>query len=111
MGRVAAVTAAALDAILELTRQVSDLAERGEWVEAARLDLERQTQLRTYCASLDPQSASPGLIAALTEVLKLNDSLIGSVRHRQRALIRDAEIVRTGRRALAAYGAAGGSGA
>jgi hypothetical protein len=97
---------ATLDTIMEMTRQVATLAEQGEWAEATRIDAERQECLRAFCATLDPQTASADLIAALTQVLKLNDALIGTVEHRQRALVRDSETVRTGRRAVAAYGAA-----
>lgn len=100
---------AGLETIFELTREVAALAERGEWAEAGDRDRERQAQLRTFCAGLDPRTAAPELLQALTEILKLNDALIGSVQHKQRALTRDAETVRTGQRAIAAYGAGSSS--
>lgn len=98
-----------LQAIFELTREVSALTERGAWAEATELDQQRQTRLRAFCAGLNPQLASPELIQALTEIVQLNDGLIGSVQHQQRALLRDAETVRVGQRAIAAYSAGSGA--
>ncbi len=93
----------ALQVVVDLTHRVSALAEQGEWAEAARLDGERQMRLRAFCAGLEPQSTAPQTIAALTQVLELNDALIGAVQHSQRALVREADTVRVGRQAVAAY--------
>lgn len=92
-----------IESILDLTREVLGLAERGEWLEATRLDSERQRRLQTYCAALEPQKTPPVILNTLGEILKLNDALIGAVQHRQRALVREADTVRIGRRAVAAY--------
>lgn len=95
---------AQLDSILTLTKQVLDRTEQGEWLEAAELDVQRRQQLQTFCTGLDPVNTPPDIIQALRDILRLNDALIGSVEHRQRAILREADTVRVGKQAVAAYG-------
>lgn len=92
-----------LDGILEMTRRVLTLVEAGEWSQAAQVDTDRRQQLQNFCAALEPQKTPPAIVATLAEVLKLNDALIGAVQHRQRSLLREAETVKVGRRAIRAY--------
>jgi len=94
---------AELESLVEMTRQVAELTEKGEWAEAGKLDAERQVRLRSLCAMLKPGATSPDVIAALSEVLKLNDTLIGAVCHQQRTVVRQLDTVKVGRQAVAAY--------
>lgn len=93
----------ALAGILECTRRVQALIEAGDWLGAAQLDAERQRRLQECCARIEPSTCPPDLIAALSDMVKLNDAMIGAVEHRQRGIQRDAETVTVGRKAVAAY--------
>jgi hypothetical protein len=108
MGSAAAVSADAalpgLDSIIDLTRQVAELAEQGHWVRAAELNAERQSRLDVFCATLTPGDTPDETLDILGRILELNDTLIGSVQRRQQLLLQEASAMRTGRRAVAAYG-------
>ena len=92
--------------LLESTRQIQALIEQGNWSAAAEIDAGRLRCLQEFCARLEPRNCTPEVLAALGEMVKLNDAMIGSVQHRQNALLDDAQRVGLGRRAVAAYSAA-----
>lgn len=96
---------AALEQIVSLTREVSALAESGEWARAAQVNAERQLQLQAFCAQLEPRTTPRETVEILSRILQLNDALVGSVQRRQQSLLDEADALRAGRRAAAAYGA------
>lgn len=94
---------ARLEHLLECTRQIQARIEQGDWLGAAELDAERLHSLQECCAGLDPRTCPPDVLAALVEMLKINDALLASVQRRQDALHDDARAIGIGRRAVAAY--------
>jgi hypothetical protein len=96
-------TRAQLERLLECTRQIQACIEQGDWLGAAELDAARLRSLQGCCAGLEPSTCPPDVLAALVEMVKINDSLIGAVQRRQDALLDDAQAIGLGRRAAAAY--------
>lgn len=99
-------TRARLEHLLECTRQIQLRIEQGDWLGAADIDAERLRSLQECCAGLEPSTCPPDVLAALVEMVKINDALVGAVQRRQNALLDDAQVIGLGRRAVAAYSAA-----
>jgi len=93
----------ALEAIAALTRLVQDAIEDGDWAGALELDVRRQREIADFCAALDPRRCPPEVLAALSELLRSNDAMVGAVLHARRGLEREADTANVGRRAVAAY--------
>lgn len=90
--------------VIELTERVQVAITAGEWREATDLELERRALLARYLE----QHRDGGLASVNSDLADLQDSnnrLIGEVFHHRRRLAREATMVRTGRRAIRAYGA------
>src|SRR5689334_21810253 len=79
-----------ITAILGMTREILQRVEQGEWQQAASLDGERQRQLQQLCARLEPRNTPREVLETLSQVLQLNDSLIGAVEQRRRGLLTEA---------------------
>lgn len=106
-GRIDTETSAMLAGVLECTRRIQALIEAGEWLGAAEADVERQDLLMELCGRIEPRNCPPALVAALAELVTVNQAMLGAVERRQDALYRDAETIGVGRKAVAAYGAVG----
>ncbi|HLW22955.1 MAG TPA: hypothetical protein VKT22_01195 [Steroidobacteraceae bacterium] len=95
--------AAALERALLLSHEIAALAERGDAVKAASLDVERRALLVSSRPVLWP--LAPHEAAMLRQIAELNDRSIGRLEHCLRATCRDLDMLSVGRRALRAYGA------
>jgi hypothetical protein len=93
----------ALETIVLSTRLVQDAIEDGDWAGALELDVRRQREIADFCAALEPRSCPADVLAALSELLRTNDALVGAVLHARRGLEREADTANVGRRAVAAY--------
>ena len=97
--------AADLRLLLDLTGQIQAQIEEGNWLGATELDIERQAVLQRVCSALQPNACPPEVLQALGEMVKLNDAMVASVERRQDVILRDAQVIGVGRRAVAAYNA------
>lgn len=93
---------AALARALELSREISRLADDGDVRQATILDAERRRLLASVRgAGGIPTNAEREM---LKEIAQLNDHSIGRLEHRLRAKCRDLDLLAVGRRAVRAYG-------
>jgi hypothetical protein len=99
--------AAACHELLALTRRLRGTLESGDWGGAAELEAERRRLVETIFDGPPPAAELPTIAAALREVVRVNDELVGLAEHRRRALERDADVLAVGRTAVRAYAAAG----
>ena len=92
-----------LAAVIALTERVQTAITAGEWAQASELETQRRELLARF---LDEQRGSDmeGLVATLTDLQNTHNRLIGELFHHRRRLAREATTVRTGRRAVRAYG-------
>jgi len=90
--------------VLALTEQVEAAIAAGEWQQAADLEAQRRA---TLVGLLERQSASssiaPELRAAITNVVSRTHHLIGQAHHHRRTLLREASMIRLGRKAADEY--------
>lgn len=96
-------TAALLERALEETRAVELLIERGEWQEALERDAARQRLLVAAFGQDGSRTLDDGLRALASELLRLNNRLLGLAEHRRRGVERESDTLQLGRRAAAAY--------
>jgi hypothetical protein len=92
-----------LQAVLELTDRVQAAIDAGEWQLARDLETERRAELESLVAE---QTKSRELAGELTNLVQRNHRMVGVLQHHRRAILRDAETVRAGHAAVAAYDAA-----
>ena len=92
-----------LDAVITLTERVQAAIADGDWSDAAALEIQRRELLARF---LDQQrdNGLASLSAELTDLQNTHNRLIGELFHHRRRLVREATTVRTGRRAVRAYG-------
>jgi hypothetical protein len=93
--------AAVLQRVLELSRQLLEVADGGEVERVISLDAERLRLLKSIRGALTPMHEKDR--AVLREIAELNDRSIGRLEHRFRAKCRDMDMLAVGRRALRAY--------
>jgi hypothetical protein len=92
--------------LLEITRELRGDFERGEWGRAAVLEAERRGIIERVFDQVPTDAELPMVTAALREIVRLNNELVGLAEHRRRAVQRDLDTVSTGKRAGRAYAAA-----
>jgi hypothetical protein len=92
---------AALQRALELSQELSALADGGEVGEVLRLDAERLVLLKSARHALEPMTQEHRSV--LRAIADLNVRSIGRMEHRFRARCRDMDMLAAGRRALRAY--------
>jgi hypothetical protein len=92
-----------LQAVLALTDRVQAAIDAGDWQLAHDVETERRAELEALVAE---QAKSRELSRELTGLAHRNHRMVGVLQHRRRAILRDAETVRTGHAAVAAYDAA-----
>jgi len=100
--------AAEFGLLLELTESLKARLEKGEWGQAAQLELERRKLIERVFDVVPAASELPVLTATLREVVRINDELIGLAEHRRRAVARELDLLAVGREAHRAYQGAGG---
>ncbi len=99
MNRQPAVTA--LQRALEISRELTAVAEGGDLSLALSLDAERLQLLKSVRAAMPPMDEQSR--SSLREIAMLNDRALGFLEHRRRAKGRDMDMLAVGRRALRAY--------
>ena len=99
MNRQAAV--AALQRALEISHELTAVADGGDLEMALSLDAERLQLLKSARAALQPLDENHRTV--LSEIAALNDRALGSLEHRRRAKGRDMDMLAVGRRAVRAY--------
>ena len=90
--------------VLALTDQVEAAIAAGEWQQAADLEAQRRA---TLIGLIERQGVSSNVAAELRDAMAGIASrtyrLIGQAQHHQRALLRDASMIRIGRKAADEY--------
>ena len=94
----------AFAAVDRLTDAVQSAIDDGDWQLARELEESRRRALEALVAQAakagtEAENLRDYLLAAQERVLKL----MGELRHHQRRVVREADMVRTGRRAAAVY--------
>jgi hypothetical protein len=92
---------AALQRALEISRELTAVAEGGDVRLTVSLDAERLQLLKCARAGLQPMDANER--AVLREIAELNDRAIGLIEHQRRIKGRAMDMAAVGRRAVAAY--------
>jgi hypothetical protein len=92
---------AALQRALEISRELSAVADGGDVRLTVSLDAERLQLLKCARAGLQPMDANER--AVLREIAELNDRAIGLMEHQRRIKGRAMDMAAVGRRAVAAY--------
>jgi IS5 family transposase len=95
---------AAIGVILDLTEQIQAAIDGGDWQRASEIDTDRRAQLERLVADHAASDTTGALRAALENLERGNRRFMGEVQHHQRAILRDASMVRTGQAAVASYG-------
>ncbi len=93
--------AGALQSALEISRELLELADRGEVERVISLDAERLRLLKSARQALTPMTEKDR--AVLRQIADLNAQSLGRMEHRFRAKCRDMDMLAAGRRALRAY--------
>jgi hypothetical protein len=96
-----AEAAIALQRALELSQELTTVAESGDVGEVVRLDAERLRLLKSARHVLQP--LSPADRSMLRAIADLNARSLGRMEHRFRAKCRDLDMLTAGRRAVRAY--------
>ena len=91
---------AQLAAVLELTDQVQEAINAGEWLRARDLDVERHNLLEQL---VQAQADKPESHTDLSAIAQRNHHMIGEVHHHRRRVLREASLVKTGYAAAKAY--------
>ena len=92
-----------LDRILELTRQVEEQVDRGDWLQAGTVDRERRQLLENLLAGDGLQKLAPEARAALQEILARNQHTVAKVRERQEQLAAASVQLNRAKGAVRAY--------
>lgn len=87
---------ASLQRALELTENVHEAIQAGDWLRAAELEQERRAAIEAFA---NAQGAAPALQALQERSLHM----IGEVHHHRRRVLREAATVQTQRSAVQAY--------
>lgn len=95
--------AADLSVVIALTAQVEAAMADGDWQQAADLEAQRRAALSALLGTRGVAAVDPELRDALAGILSRTHRLLGEAHHHRRALLRDAEMVRLGRRAASEY--------
>jgi translation initiation factor 2B subunit (eIF-2B alpha/beta/delta family) len=96
---VRAERAADFARLIEVTRTLKRDFESAQWSGFAELEVERRAILERVFDEAPTAAELPALTAALREVVRLNDELIGLAEHRRRALGRELDLTVRGQRA------------
>jgi len=96
---------AALQRAAEISRELLEIADKGDVRLTQRLDAERLQLLQSARRSLQPLGVADREL--LREIAELNDRAIGFVEHRLRCTARDMDMLRVGKSAVRAYAANG----
>ena len=97
-----------LDRILELTRQVEERVDRGDWLQAGTLDMERRQLLEDLVAGDGLQKLAPAARAALQEILARNQHTVAKVQAQQKQLAAASSQLNRASGAVRAYRANAG---
>lgn len=93
-----------LSLVIALTERVEAAVAAGEWQEAADLEAQRTAAL---AALIERSGGKPGIAGelrdALSDIAARTHRLIGEAHHHRRTLLREASMVRLGRKAADEY--------
>ncbi len=107
---VRAERAADFARLIEVTQQLKRDFESSQWHGIAELESERRAIMERVFDEAPNAAELPALTAALKEVVRLNDELIGLAEHRRRALGRELDLAVRGHRAGQVYKSHGAPG-
>jgi hypothetical protein len=91
----------ALERALQLSRELTAVADSGDVRATLSLDAERLVLLKSARAALQPMDEKDRWV--LREIAELNDRALGLMEHHRRGKERALDTVAVGRRAIAAY--------
>jgi len=97
---------ATLGAILDLTDQVQNAIDAGDWQRASDLESQRRAQLETLVAERGIGEPGGELRGALEALQQRNQRMLGEAHHHRRRVLREASTLKTGQSAARAYEAA-----
>ena len=100
-----------IERILELTRAARERAEAGDWQSAVACERERRPLLSEYFASPPPVQGRVRVAEAIREILASDAGLIALAAKGRNEAAEESRRMNRGRRATAAYLAAGAFGA
>jgi len=89
--------------LVEVTRDLKREFESAQWNGVAELEAERRAIMERVFDETPTAAELPALTAALREVVRLNDELIGLAEHRRRALGRELDMTVRGLRVGEVY--------
>jgi hypothetical protein len=96
-----------IERILALTRAARQAAEAGDWNTALAHELERRPLIRSYFAQPVSPAARTRVAAAIREMLSCDAGLIALAAKTRGEVLEETRRLRRGRKATAAYVAAG----
>ena len=96
-----------MERILALTRAARQAAERGDWGAAVAHELERRPLIRGYFAQPVSAAARSRVATAIREMLSSDAGLIALASKTRGEVLEESRRLRRGRKATAAYIAAG----
>src|SRR5690606_5986446 len=88
--------------VLAMTLQVEAAISAGDWQQAADLEAQRRAALVDLLSRRGGE-IEPSLRDALSGIVSRTHRMIGEAHHHRRALLMEASIVRTGRKAVDEY--------
>ena len=91
-----------LDRALAVTRELQAHIEAGDWGQAADLESERRRLLEAFFAERPAAADLARVLGVMRDLIASNDALIGLAEHGERAVLREADTVTIGRRAVRA---------
>ena len=92
-----------LDDMLELTRAVQERVEAGDWEMASTLESQRRPLVERFFSVSPTPEEEERAREVLTEMLDINNRVIGLAQHLQRSLAMKTATINAGRKALRAY--------
>ena len=90
--------------ILDISRQLHTLADAEEWQKLVDMEADRRVLLQAFFDAPVSQQEAPDIARGIQQMLSDDRALVQRGREAQQALMNAMQTVRSGRKALAAYG-------
>jgi hypothetical protein len=92
-----------LSSILDLTEQVQNAIDAGDWQQASDLESQRRAQLESFIAERGIGEPGGDVRTALEALQLRNQRMLGEAHHHRRRVLREASTIKTGQSAARAY--------
>jgi len=92
-----------LGSILELTDQVQNAIDAGDWQRASDLEKERRARLESFVVEQGVGEPGGEIRSALEALQLRNQRMLGEGHHHRRRVLREASTLKTGLSAARAY--------